>query len=93
MKLTALRRFDGVMMKLTMYDIEDDKYCKNVSGSTKIVPQTSINPEVEDVNAPWSIYTEADYNLALDVSAPETIDLAELILDTKEGVAKTDGDD
>lgn len=38
MTLTAMRRADGVMMKLTQYDVVPKKYGKYTSGSTEIVP-------------------------------------------------------
>lgn len=38
MTLTAMRRADGVMMKLTQYDVAPKKYGKYTSGSTEIVP-------------------------------------------------------
>ena len=47
MTLKVLRREDGVMMKLTQYDVENQKYGKIVSGSTKIVPTDTLNREVD----------------------------------------------
>jgi hypothetical protein len=38
MTLKALRREDGVMMKLTQYDVECEKYDGYKSGSTKPIP-------------------------------------------------------
>ena len=49
MQLTALRRNDGVMMKLTSYDVVDWKYGKYTSGSTEIVPN-SILVEPSDLD-------------------------------------------
>ena len=47
MTLKVLRREDGVMMKLTQYDVENQKYGKIASGSTKIVPTDTLNREVD----------------------------------------------
>ena len=47
MTLKVLSREDGVMMKLTQYDVENQKYGKIVSGSTKIVPTDTLNREVD----------------------------------------------
>lgn len=38
MTLQVLRREDGTMMKLTQYDVEQDKYDGQTSGSTIVVP-------------------------------------------------------
>lgn len=38
MTLTAMRRQDGVMMKLTQYEVENTKFGNYTSGSTQIVP-------------------------------------------------------
>ena len=92
MKLTALRRFDGVMMKLTMYDVEEERYCKNISGSTRVTPQSEMAPEPEEVNAPWRPYTEPTYNIGFDIDAPEVIDLAALILEDNRGITRVDED-
>lgn len=45
MTLKVLRREDGVMMKLTQYDVEPAKYDNYTSGSTNIVPTDEIEPE------------------------------------------------
>lgn len=54
MTLTALRRADGVMMKLTQYDVVDKKYGKYTSGSTEIVPYDDIyeptDEDLDDIN-------------------------------------------
>ena len=96
MTLTALRRFDGVMMKLTMYDVEEDKYCKITSGSTKIVPQNG-EIEPEEVNAIWEFASQADTNLNLRSEIDDVIDLATLIInnpnDEGNGIGITDDQD
>ncbi|MCD8210096.1 MAG: hypothetical protein LUC37_00985 [Prevotella sp.] len=51
MSLVAMRRQDGIMMKLTQYDVANQKYGKNVSGSTQIVQKGSnYEPTIEDLN-------------------------------------------
>ena len=48
MKLKALRREDGVMMKITEYETVCNFYGDNCSGSTKVVPIESIDePQIE----------------------------------------------
>jgi len=45
MTLKVLRREDGVMMKLTQYDVETAKYDKYLSGSTKVLTNAKVLPE------------------------------------------------
>lgn len=45
MTLKVLRREDGVMMKLTQYEVEDAKYGDYTSGSTVVVPDAEVVPE------------------------------------------------
>lgn len=70
MELSALRMFDGTMMKITFYETED-RVC---NGSTAIIPEFT-RPEFEEVNAKWKIQPD------FEVDAPETIDLAAFLLD------------
>lgn len=49
MTLKVLRREDGVMMKLTQYDVATAKYDGYNSGSTKVVPEDSLKREETDV--------------------------------------------
>lgn len=44
MKLKVLRRYDGVMMKLTQYDIEPTKYDGQASASNEVVPVDEVMP-------------------------------------------------
>lgn len=69
MELSALRMFDGTMMKITFYETED-RIC---NGSTAIIPEFT-RPEFEEVNAKWKIQPD------FEVDAPETIDLAVFLL-------------
>lgn len=46
MTLKVLRREDGTMMKLTQYDVENQKYGNVTSGSTKIVASDTLNREI-----------------------------------------------
>ena len=47
MKLTALRRRDGVMMKLTEYETTNEEYRGHKSDSEKIIPFVSPNPKLD----------------------------------------------
>jgi hypothetical protein len=73
MELSALRMFDGTMMKLTFYEV-DDKVC---NGSTNIVPDF-VRPDFEEANATWEI--EPDF----EVDAPAVIDLAAFLLNSND---------
>lgn len=48
MTLKVLRREDGVMMKLTQYDVENEQYDGYNSDSTKVIPEDVVNNEDED---------------------------------------------
>lgn len=48
MTLKVLRREDGVMMKLTQYDVEEAKYDGYRSGSTNVVPEDAIDDNTDD---------------------------------------------
>ena len=48
MTLKVLRREDGVMMKLTQYDVEEAKYDGYRSGSTNVVPKDAIDDNTDD---------------------------------------------
>jgi hypothetical protein len=48
MNFKVLRRSDGVMMKLTQYNVECEKYDGYTSGSTKVVPSDSIEDTTKD---------------------------------------------
>ena len=85
MELSALQIFDGTMMKLTYYEV-DDKVC---NGSTKVV-HSFTRPDFQEVNAKWNIQPE------FEINAPETIDLASFLLpsndeDYMEGINKQQG--
>jgi hypothetical protein len=45
MNLKVLRRDDGVMMKLTQYDVDTKKYDSYASGSTQVVASDEVVPE------------------------------------------------
>ena len=85
MELSALQMFDGTMMKLTFYEV-DDKIC---NGSTRIVPHF-VRPDFEEANAEWKIKPD------FEIEAPDVIDLASFLLpeedeDYKEGLNKQNG--
>lgn len=48
MTLKVLRREDGVMMKLTQYNVEEAKYDGYRSGSTDVVPEDAIDDNTDD---------------------------------------------
>lgn len=58
MSLTAMRRQDGVMMKLTSYDIVEKKYGKYSSGSTEILQKSTnkvpTDDELDEINEPYT---------------------------------------
>ena len=59
MTLKVLRREDGVMMKLTQYDVETAKYDGYLSGSTNIVKTGDIgDPEIDPDKLPTGTITE-----------------------------------
>jgi hypothetical protein len=78
MELTALQMFDGIMMKLTFYEI-DDKVC---NGSTKVIPHFT-RPDFEEANADWKVYP------SFEIDAPETIDLAAFLLEPEDDEYKS----
>jgi hypothetical protein len=49
MNFKVLRRNDGVMMKLTQYNVECNKYDGHESGSTKVVPMDTIEDNTKDI--------------------------------------------
>lgn len=79
MTLKVLRREDGVMMKLTQYDVEPAKYDNYTSGSTNIVPTDEIDPEnplpdpIDEQTIEWRFernenVTIGTSNLSLDIN-------------------------
>ena len=82
MELDVLKNFNDKMMKLTMYETEE-----NCSGNSKIIPQFT-KPKFEETNANWKIDVVPDLQLKIDV--PKTIDLAALMIKDKLGVNKQD---
>lgn len=59
MTLKVLRREDGVMMKLTQYDVETAKYDGYLSGSTNVVKTGDIeDPETDPDKLPTGTVTE-----------------------------------
>lgn len=73
MKLTALRRSDGVMMKLTSYDIINKQFNDNISDSTEIVPFTSPNPELDPKPYNGEEIVNSDIDLTLKALTPRDI--------------------
>lgn len=73
MKLTALRRADGVMMKLTEYETSPIKYCDNISGSSDVSPFTSPNPVLNP--EPWEnkVGLASGIDITLDAASPRSI--------------------
>lgn len=79
MTFTAMRRFDGVMMKLTLFDTEEQRYGKYKSGSSRIIPEIIDGPPTNP-NATWEYRSVANEDNALTVYAKEERDLAANIL-------------
>ncbi len=52
MTLKALRREDGVMVKLTQYSVEQDNYDGYESGSTKVIPVSEVVPQEPSYDIP-----------------------------------------
>lgn len=73
MKLTALRRADGVMMKLTEYETSPTQYCDNVSGSSDVSPFTSPNPVLNP--EPWEnkVGLASGIDITLEAASPRSI--------------------
>ena len=78
MNFKVLRRDDGVMMKLTQYNVDCNTYDGYTSGSTKVVPTDTI--EDNTLDTVYSSVKEAAIRL---VKPPET---------TRELVEELDGD-
>lgn len=78
MNFKVLRRDDGVMMKLTQYNVDCNTYDGYTSGSTKVVPTDTI--EDNTLDTVYSSIKEAAIRL---VKPPET---------TRELVEELDGD-
>ena len=78
MNFKVLRRDDGVMMKLTQYDVDCNTYDGYASGSTKVVPTDTIEDNTLDTI--YSSIKEAAIRL---IKPPET---------TREFVEEFDGD-
>ena len=78
MNFKVLRRDDGVMMKLTQYNVDCNTYDGYTSGSTKVVPTDTI--EDNTLDTVYSSVKEAAIRL---VKPPET---------TREVVEELDGD-
>jgi hypothetical protein len=75
MKLTALRRADGVMMKLTEYETSPTQYCDNISGSSNVSPFTNPNPILNP--EPWEnetgLASGIDIDITLNAATPRSI--------------------
>ncbi len=78
MTLTAMRRADGVMMKLTQYDVAEKKYGKYASGSTEITPYDSTyEPTDEELDEQNVSYTSSESTttsskiVSLEIVEPE----------------------
>ena len=88
MKLTALRRYDGVMMKLTEYDVIPKEYCKDISGSSEIVPFVDPNPELNPI--PHDVQEGLASGIDFTLTTKEKRDIASTItLNDIEGFMKT----
>lgn len=100
MTLTALRRFDGVMMKLTSYDVVDWKYGKYTSGSTEIVPyDTTVEPtddDLDDINVPYEEKTismgTVTRAVGLNIVTPDDGHLYDLDTSTITGLQEGSGE-
>lgn len=78
MNFKVLRRDDGVMMKLTQYEVDCNKYDGYTSGSTKVVPTDTIEDNTLD-----TVYTSIKEAAIRLVKPPEV---------TRELVEELDGD-
>lgn len=65
MTLKALRREDGVMMKLTKYDVDCEKYDNHIGGGHSIIPIDNVDNHV------WEDF-KTEYNKKIELVAPDT---------------------
>lgn len=89
MTLKVLRREDGVMMKLTQYDVEEAKYDGYRSGSTNVVPEDAIDDNTDDREFNEKItYKKVKYGESYEENRKYNIEIIYYKLDTdnnKEG--------
>lgn len=89
MTLKVLRREDGVMMKLTQYDVDEAKYDGYRSGSTNVVPEDAINDNTDDREFNEKItYKKVKYGESYEENRKYNIEIIYYKLDTdnnKEG--------
>lgn len=89
MTLKVLRREDGVMMKLTQYDVEEAKYDGYRSGSTNVVPEDAIDDNTDDREFNEKItYKKVKYGESYEENRKYDIEIIYYKLDTdnnKEG--------
>jgi len=69
MNFKVLRRDDGVMMKLTQYNVDCDAYDGYSSGSTKVVPMDTIEDNTKDI-----IY-ESIQTANLTINSPRSLNI------------------
>ena len=89
MTLKVLRREDGVMMKLTQYDVDEAKYDGYRSGSTNVVPEDAIDDNTDDREFNEKItYKKVKYGESYEENRKYDIEIIYYKLDTdnnKEG--------
>ena len=89
MTLKVLRREDGIMMKLTQYDVEEAKYDGYRSGSTNVVPEDAIDDNTDDREFNEKItYKKVKYGESYEENRKYDIEIIYYKLDTdnnKEG--------
>ena len=89
MTLKVLRREDGVMMKLTQYDVEEAKYDGYRSGSTNVVSEDAIDDNTDDREFNEKItYKKVKYGESYEENRKYDIEIIYYKLDTdnnKEG--------
>lgn len=89
MTLKVLRREDGVMMKLTQYDVDEAKYDGYRSGSTNVVPEDAIDDNTDDREFNEKItYKKVKYGESYEENRKYNIEIIYYKLDTdnnKEG--------
>ena len=91
MTLQVLRREDGIMMKLTQYNVEQAKYNGQISGSTTVIPVDEPDIVFDDVKIEakwyspyelnWGIEEYGDRQDIVELKIIHPLDLAEFYVD------------
>ena len=91
MTLQVLRREDGIMMKLTQYNVEQAKYNGQISGSTTVIPVDDPDIIFDDVKIEakwyspyelnWGVEEYGDRQDIVELKIIHPLDLAEFYVD------------